>query len=317
MDRGTPPEHESPGPGSRARALWELLRPHQWLKNLLLFVPLLTAYSFMDGRILVTMAVAFLAFSLVASAAYAWNDVCDLEHDRAHPRKRLRPLASGRLSIAAALATAGGALATGLALAVSVSPAFAGIVLLYLVLTASYSAALKSYVLVDVVLLAVLYTLRIVAGAVAGGIAISSWLLAFALFLFLSLALVKRCSELVSLERTGGTQSRGRDYRRDDLVVLWPLGSASALAAAVVFGLFISAPETQARYATPALLWLVAIGLLYWVARLWLKTSRGEMHDDPLVFALRDRGSRVVIVLMLAATLVARFVSLDVSGLLQ
>jgi H+/Cl- antiporter ClcA len=129
--------------------------------------------------------------------------------------------------------------------------------------------------------------------------------------MFLSLALVKRCAELVSLKETGAQATRGRDYRAGDLVVLWPLGVGAALSAVVVFGLFLSAPETQARYATPHLLWLVAIGLIYWLARLWIKTSRGEMHDDPVLYAINDRGSRITILVMIAITLAAYFLPLE------
>jgi 4-hydroxybenzoate polyprenyltransferase len=161
-----------------------------------------------------------------------------------------------------------------------------------------------------VITLSLLYTLRILAGSVAISIATSSWLLAFSVFMFLSLALVKRCAELVSLEQSGVAATRGRDYRVTDLVVLWPLGVGAALSAVVVFGLFISAPETQVRYGAPDLLWLVAIGLIYWLARLWVKTSRGEMDDDPVVYAIRDRGSRMTVFSMIVAVLAAHFLTL-------
>jgi len=143
------------------------------------------------------------------------------------------------------------------------------------------------------------------AGSVAIGVATSFWLLAFSVFVFLSLALVKRCAELVSLDESGVQVTKGRDYRVTDLVVLWPLGVGAALSAVVVFGLFISAPETQERYATPHLLWLVAIGLTYWLARLWVKTARGEMHDDPVVYAIKDHASRVTVLSMIVVVLIA------------
>ena len=292
-------------------ATWvRALRIHQWLKNLLLFVPLLTAFSFMEMEKLTTMVVAFLAFSLAASATYMVNDLWDLENDRAHPRKRLRPFASAKIPILHGLAVAGSSLGLALLLAFAVSQSFFLMLLLYLVLTSAYSWVLKEYVLVDVLMLSLLYTLRILAGAVAIGIATSSWLLAFSVFMFLSLALVKRCSELVSLDQVGKEATRGRDYRVSDLVVLWPLGVGAALSAVVVFGLFISAPETQVRYATPHLLWLVAIGLIYWLARLWIKTSRGEMHDDPVIYAIKDKGSRTTVLAMVVTMLAAHFLSL-------
>lgn len=292
-------------------AVWlHAFRVHQWLKNLLLFVPLLTDFSLTDIDKLATVVLAFLAFSLAASATYVVNDLWDLENDRAHPRKRQRPFASAQLPILHGLAVAAGALLLSLVLAFNVSTGFFLMLMFYLGLTSAYSWVFKEYVLIDVLTLSLLYTLRILAGAVAVGIATSSWLLAFSVFVFLSLALVKRCAELVSLEETGAAATRGRDYRLTDLVVLWPLGVGAALSSVVVFGLFISAPETQGRYGTPQLLWLVAIGLIYWLARLWIKASRGEMHDDPVVYAIKDRGSRVTVFGMLAVMLAAHFLTL-------
>lgn len=309
--RVTPIEQEFPKEGVGFGVWLRALRVHQWLKNLLLFVPLLTAFSFMEAGKLATMAIAFLAFSISASATYIVNDLWDLENDRAHPRKRLRPFASAKIPILQGIAVAGAALLLGLILALAVSQGFLLTLLLYLVTTSAYSWMLKEYVLIDVLMLSLLYTLRILAGSVAIGLATSSWLLAFSVFIFLSLALVKRCAELVSLEQIGKQTTQGRDYRVSDMVVLWPLGVGSALSAVVVFGLFISAPESQARYATPSLLWLVAIGLIYWLARLWIKTSRGEMHDDPVIYAIKDHGSRLTIVFMITMVLIAYFFTLS------
>lgn len=303
-------EREFPDEGVGLGIWIKALRVHQWLKNLLLFVPLLTAFSFFDLSKLTAMAVAVLAFSFAASATYIVNDIWDLENDRAHPRKRLRPFASARLPILNGVTVAAGVLILALVLALSVSPAFLLMLLLYLVLTSAYSWALKEYVLIDVLMLSLLYTLRILAGSVAIGLATSFWLLAFSAFIFLSLALVKRCAELVSLEACGKAATRGRDYRVTDLAVLWPLGVGAALSAVVVFGLFISAPETQARYGTPQMLWLVALGLIYWLARLWVKTSRGEMHDDPVVYAIKDHSSRMTVFAMVAVMLAAHFLAL-------
>ncbi|MBV6319977.1 UbiA family prenyltransferase [Duganella violaceipulchra] len=287
------------------------LRVHQWLKNLLLFVPLLTAFSFMDSARLATTAIACLSFSLAASATYVVNDLWDLESDRAHPRKKHRPLASARIPILAGLAVAGGLLLLAVALALVVSQPFFFMLLLYVVLTSTYSWLFKEYVLIDVIMLSILYTLRILAGSVAIAVVTSAWLLAFSVFMFLSLALVKRCSELISLEQIGKAAACGRDYRVTDLAVLSPLGLASAMSAVVVFGLFINSPDTQARYATPDLLWLVALGLIYWLARLWIKTARGEMHDDPVIYAIKDRGSRSAIIVMGVTMLIAHFFGLN------
>jgi 4-hydroxybenzoate polyprenyltransferase len=287
------------------------LRVHQWLKNLLLFVPLLTAFSFMDIGKLATTALAFLSFSFAASVTYMFNDLWDLESDRAHPRKKDRPFASARIPILTGLVVAGCLLMLAFALALVVSQAFFLMLLLYVILTSSYSWMFKKYVLIDVIMLSLLYTLRILAGSVAAAIPTSEWLLAFSVFMFLSLALVKRCSELISLEQIGNIAARGRDYRVADLAVLSPLGVASAMSAVVVFGLFINSPDTRSRYATPGLLWLVAIGLIYWLARLWIKTSRGEMHDDPVIYAIKDHGSRSTVIVMGVTMLIAHFLALD------
>jgi 4-hydroxybenzoate polyprenyltransferase len=253
---------------------------------------------------------AFLAFSLTASATYLVNDLWDLGSDRAHPRKRLRPFACARLPIIQGVPVAATLLALALVLGWYISVAFVGILIAYLIMTSIYSALLKDKVLVDVVMLSVLYTIRILAGAVAIGVLPSEWLLAFSVFIFLSLALVKRCSELVSLRSQGKVSTLGRDYWVDDLVVLWPMGVAAAMSSVVVFGLFINSAETHVRYSSPALLWLVAIVLTYWLGRLWIKTARGEMHDDPVIFAAKDQGSQVAIFVMVMIAVLSRFLTI-------
>lgn len=309
--KSTPIEQEFPGDKLDIKLWLKAIRIHQWFKNLLLFVPLLTAFSFQDIDKLQTIILAFFAFSLTASATYIGNDLWDLDNDRAHPRKKYRAFASAQISILKGIVLAAGLFVLGLVLAINVSLNFFLMLLLYLAITITYTWVLKTYVLIDVIVLSLLYTLRIIAGSVAVAVPISSWLLAFSVFIFLSLALVKRCSELISLQQRGKEATHGRDYRTTDLAVLWPLGVGSALSSVVVFGLFISAAETQGRYATPQGLWLVAIGLIYWLARLWIKTSRGEMHDDPLVFAIRNFGSRVTIFAMITVAIAAHFYILE------
>ena len=269
---------------------------------------MLTAFSFLEVEKLLVSTAAIFSFSLAASATYIVNDLWDLDSDRAHARKRLRPLASGEVTIISSLIVSASFLTAGLAIAWMVSVRFLSMVILYLIITSSYSWVLKQYVLIDVIVLSLLYTLRILAGSVAIGVTTSTWLLAFSVFLFLSLALVKQCSELVSLEKAGKADTSGRDYRVGDLVVLWPLGIGAAISAVVVFGLFISSPETTVRYASPPTLWLVALGLIYWLSRLWIKTARGEMHDDPVVYAVRDRGSRIVVLFMAATMIAAHYI---------
>jgi 4-hydroxybenzoate polyprenyltransferase/phosphoserine phosphatase len=309
--REIPIEKEFPRELSGIADWLQALRVHQWLKNLLLFVPLLTAFLFRDEQKIITLTIAFMAFSLSASATYIANDIWDLESDREHPRKRFRPLASGRIPISHGLVVAATLLFTGLVLASVVSPGFVVMLLLYLSLTAAYSVLLKNYVIVDVLTLAMLYTLRILAGSVAIGIVTSSWLLVFSSLVFLSLALAKRCSELTSLAQIGKDSVRGRGYRVSDLGVLQPLGIGASLSAIVVFGLFINDMRTVARYATPQLLWLAAVELTYWLGRIWIKTSRGEMHDDPVVYAVKDRTSLLTVLAMIATVLAAHLIVLS------
>jgi 4-hydroxybenzoate polyprenyltransferase/phosphoserine phosphatase len=298
--------------GTPGLRVWlKALRVHQWLKNLLVFVPLLTSFSLGDVHRGGLALLAFVSFSLAASATYLVNDLWDLDSDRAHPRKRFRPLAAGAVTIRQALAAAGLLLVTAFAIAAATAPRFALLLLGYVVATSAYSWLLKRVVVADVLTLACLYTIRVLAGAVAIGVDVSSWLLAFSGFLFFGLALVKRCAELVSLEEQARTSASGRDYRVSDLRVLWPMGVGASLCAVVVFGLFIHSPETLVRYATPKLIWIAMLGLLYWLTRLWIKTSRGEMHDDPIIFAMRDWNSRITIAFIALAALVAHFVHLD------
>jgi 4-hydroxybenzoate polyprenyltransferase len=238
------------------------------------------------------------------------NDLWDLDSDRAHRGKRLRALASAQIKIPDALMAAVLLLSLGLAMGSAVSWRLTAMLLSYLLLTSVYSWVFKNRVMLDVLTLSSLYVLRIIIGAVAIGVVVSTWLLAFSGFLFLSLALSKRCAELVSLQSDGESLTPGRDYRVADLVVLWPLGVGAALCSVVVFGLFISAPETQQRYASAQLLWLIAMGLTYWLARLWIKTSRNEVHDDPLIFLLQDAASLCTVVGMVAVALLAHFISI-------
>ena len=289
------------------RAWLKALRIHQWSKNLLLFVPLFTAFEFGDSVKLLSAMLAFVSFSLAASATYMLNDLWDLESDREHPRKRNRPFANAQIPLIQGITMAGSLLVIALCLAMWMSYAFAWMIFGYVVLTTAYSWIFKRYVLIDVLMLAMLYTFRVLAGAVATGITVTPWLLAFSIFTFFSLALVKRCAELVSLQSSGRQHSNGRDYRVSDLVVLWPLGISASLCSVVIFGLFIGSPGAALRYANVDILWLVGVGLIYWIARLWIKTSRGEMHDDPIVFAARDFGSRLTLLAMLALTVFAHF----------
>ncbi|MFY9514097.1 MAG: UbiA family prenyltransferase [Rubrivivax sp.] len=303
--QAVPVEREFPGAPGSWRLWLKAARVHQWLKNMLIFVPLLTSFSFSQVDKIGLALTAFLAFSLLASATYLANDIWDLDTDRAHPRKVNRPFASGAIPIQRGLPVGLSLLAGGMLLGALVSPGFLAVLVAYLASTSAYSFVLKRYVLLDVVMLATLYTMRVVAGAIAIRVELSPWLLAFCVFTFFSLALVKRCSELVSFQRAGRSSASGRDYQVSDLAVLWPLGVGAGLCSVVVFGLFVATVAAAGLYAHANLLWLVGVGLLYWMGRLWIKTSRGEMHDDPIVFTLSDFGTRTVLLLMVATTIAA------------
>jgi 4-hydroxybenzoate polyprenyltransferase len=299
-------EHVLPAAPAGPRAWLRALRLHQWIKNLLVFVPLLTAHLALDPQSVLHSTLAFTAFGLCASSVYLLNDLLDLPSDRAHPRKRNRPFAAGQLSLLAGLALAPLLLAAAFALAALALPgrfvlALAG----YYLLTLAYSLALKRVEMLDVVVLAALYTARIVAGTFALAIALSFWLLAFSMFLFLSLALVKRYTELAVMREQGLTQAAGRGYRTDDLPMLGALGAAAGYLSVLVLALYINSANSHTLYGQPKALWLLCPLLLYWISRVWLLTQRGRMHDDPLLFALRDPVSLAVLALGLATVLVA------------
>ncbi|MDB5799407.1 MAG: hypothetical protein JWL63_346 [Rhodocyclales bacterium] len=286
------------------RAWVKETRLYQWMKNLLIGVPLLTAHAFTTSSVL-AVAQAFVAFGLVASATYMLNDLLDLASDRRHPRKCRRPFAAGNLSIVSGCIGMVIMLASGLALAACLSTMFLLALLSYLVITLSYSLYFKTYVLIDVLLLASLYTVRIIAGGLAIEVDISSWLLAFSMFTFLSLALVKRGSELVAMEKLERTGAKGRDYQLADTQTISSMGIAAGYLAVLVLAFYVDSPAVSDHYSHSRLLWLLCPLMLYWVSRLWIKTSRGEMHDDPLIFSLRDRGSWGVFALMTLVTLIA------------
>ncbi len=275
------------------RSIVHSIRIHQWAKNLLIFLPLLLAHGIRPRAMLQALA-AFFCFSLTASANYVVNDLLDIEADRRHHRKRSRPFAAGDLSVI------GGAEIVVTFLAVAflglrfLPPAFAGYLLLYLLATLAYSFYLKRIPLLDVLVLSGLYTVRLLAGGAATGTPISQWLAGFSVFLFFSLALVKRFAELENLRSTGAQLKNGRGYVMGDLEQLRAFGTASSYAAVVVFALYIGSYDVTVLYHRPARLWLVVPLLILWVSRVWLLASRGELNEDPVVFAFTDRMSLLI-----------------------
>lgn len=282
--------------GGRMRALLRALRPHQWSKNLLVFLPMLAAHEL--GALPAAVA-AFLAFCLTASSVYLLNDLVDLEADRAHPRKRFRPFASGRLPVAWGMVLAPALLAGAAVIAlVWTPPAFLVALVAYYAVTFAYSFWLKRKALVDVMTLAGLYTARIIAGAAATALPLSPWMLGFSMFLFLALAAVKRQAELA--QQAEGRKTAGRGYETSDLPLLREMAIASGFAAVLVFALYISSEDVLRLYSRPEALWLICPLLLYWIGRMVLMTHRGFMDDDPIVFAARDWPSRLTVLMSVA-----------------
>jgi 4-hydroxybenzoate polyprenyltransferase/phosphoserine phosphatase len=286
-------------PQQPVRAWMKQLRLHQWAKNVLLFVPLLAAHRLLELPLLWAGLLAFLAFGLCASSVYLLNDLLDLEDDRQQPKKCLRPLASGAVPIKSAVLAVPLLLLGAFALSACLLPwkftlALAG----YYSLTLAYSLVLKRVMTVDVIALAMLYTARIVAGTFAFGVPLTFWMLAFSMFLFLSLALVKRYAELCAPHLQGHARAASvRGYYPGDLSMVSALGAASGYLAVMVLALYIQDQGTIAQYRHPQLIWLACPLLLYWITRAWMITHRGWMHEDPVVFAIKDRNSILTAVL--------------------
>ncbi len=287
------------------RTLVKAIRLHQWAKNVLLFVPLLLSHKLTAPSAVAAIA-AFFCFCFMASANYLVNDMLDIESDRRHRSKRLRPFAAGDLSVAGGIALSLALILASAALLPVLPRAFALWLGLYIVATLSYSLYLKRVAVVDVLLLSGLYTLRLLAGGAATGTEISPWLAGFSSFLFLSLAMVKRFSEIENLREMGGTATHGRGYLVADMEQIRSFGTSSAYAAVVVFMLYIARPDVTELYRHATRLWLIVPLLIYWLNRVWLLASRGELDDDPVVFAMRDAmslavGAAVAVLALLAS----------------
>lgn len=304
---------------SPLKAWLKALRIHQWAKNILLFLPLLLAHA-LKPALIVGSTLAFLSFGLCASATYVVNDLLDIEADRQHPRKRRRPFASGDLSALTGVGVIVLFLIASLAIALSVPHAITRIspelalarpyhflvwLGIYAVTTLSYSLRLKRAVLVDVIVLSGLYTIRILAGSAATGIEASAWLGSFSIFFFLSLAFVKRFAELENLRERGGEVAKGRGYHISDIEQLRSFGSASGYVSVAVLTLYISNLDAAQLYSHTRRLWLLIPVLLLWISRLWLLASRGELNEDPVVYAITDKNSLFLGVIVIAIVLSA------------
>jgi 4-hydroxybenzoate polyprenyltransferase/phosphoserine phosphatase len=303
--RGIRPRRFFQERGHPLRSLLKAVRLHQWAKNLLIFVPLLLSHALSVGKLLTALE-AFCCFSLTASAAYIVNDLMDIDADRRNAQKRLRPFASGDLSAFSGICIATIFSLVGLAGAKFLPGEFFNWLLIYLATAMAYSLYLKRVALVDVLTLSGLYILRLLAGGAATHTPISHWLAGFSMFLFLSLAISKRFAELEILGARGLPASNGRGYLLADLDQLRSFGTASAYAAVVIFAIYISGPDVVPLYHKPTLLWLIVPLMILWLSRVWLLASRGELNEDPVVFALTDRMS----LLMGAAVFVIAFLAL-------
>jgi len=289
-----------PGQQACVSTYIKAMRLHQWVKNLLIFVPLVLSHQIYDLTLLAQAILAFLTFGLCASSVYLLNDLLDLPADRRHPSKRDRPLAAGSLPIKQGALLIPVLLLIGFTIALALPVEFLLVLTLYFVVTLAYSVWFKQAALVDVLVLAALYTLRIIAGTAAVAVDYSFWLLAFAMFLFLSLALVKRYSELMAQPEDNDQFLHGRGYRIGDLDILSQFGSSSGYMAVLVLAFYINSSEIRLLYSYPEAIWMLCPILLYWISRVWLLARRGEMHEDPVVFAIQDVRSRWLALITLA-----------------
>jgi len=280
-------------PQSTLKKFWQAIRPHQWLKNALIFLPLILSHQLNQPNLLLQACVAFLSFSCVASSVYLLNDMLDLNSDRQHQSKKQRPFASGDLSLVYGYLGAPSLLILGFLIALWLPAEFVLVLLTYWLLTTAYSLLLKRLFLIDVLTLASLYTWRIIAGSAAISVVTTYYLLAFSFFLFLGLAIVKRYTEFLNLQKQGKSSIEGRGYGVENLQTLATIGGGSSLVAVAVFAFYINAPATTELYSTPLLLWAICPLLLYLLWHIWALARRGEIDEDPVLFALTDRRSQL------------------------
>jgi 4-hydroxybenzoate polyprenyltransferase len=306
VGRTIPVEETFPHRAAPWSALLRAMRPHQWVKSLLVFIPIFTAHALGDIAAWINAMLVFAAFCATASSIYLVNDAADIAADRRHPRKRHRPFASGAMPLATGLTMAGFLAVLGAGLAAASGTL--AVIATYAALSVAYSLKLKQMPLVDVFLLGALYTIRLFGGGVATGHDLSLWLLAFSGFLFLGLALLKRVAELGATQQSSGQSGGRRGYMAGDLPVLQMLGCAASFASSMVLALFVQREATAAQYASRGLLWGIVPVMLFWQCRLWLSTARGYMHDDPIIYSARDWvswivGGTVLLLLLLAYSL--------------
>ena len=293
-------------PGASFKAIYKSIRAYQWMKNLLVFVPLITSWQLANGAALKDSFIMFFCFSMVASFGYIVNDILDLQSDRAHPIKKERPFASGRLSISQG-AIIGLTLLVLAIIGCLFLPANAGLALAaYFILTITYSLYLKTKVMIDVVALGGLFTLRVIGGGAAIETELSFYLLCFSIFIFSSLGMVKRFAELHNLQQRNKLTARGRGYRVEDMIPVLIIGITLGYLSVFVMGLYINSPVVTEYYRNTKFIWFLLPLLTYWLGRLWILANRGEMNEDPLIFAIKDRTSVLVLVIAGALLFIAK-----------
>jgi 4-hydroxybenzoate polyprenyltransferase len=283
------------------------LRIHQWAKNFLIFLPLILAHRIFEAQVWIMASIGFFAFSLIASSVYLLNDLLDLEADRQHPEKKSRPLANGDISLFQGIYVAAALLLVGMILAAFTSKSLLIVLIGYYALTTIYSFKLKKVPVIDAFTLAGLYTWRILSGGVVTGTRLTVWLLGFSVFFFLSLAFAKRSTELKLMISLNRKKALGRGYYTDDINMVNMLGVASGMASVVVFTLYMNQPVVTQLYLSPRYLLAVAIVLLFWISRVWFLTERGQMNADPILFAVKDRISYLLLALITATLIASKF----------
>ena len=285
--------------------IFKEIRVYQWVKNLLIFVPLLLSHTFLNPDLIIDSIIAFIAFSLCASSVYVINDICDVEADKKHPVKKCRPLAAGLISISTAKIIATILFSVALVIALNLNQDFVWVFCSYFILTLAYSFGLKAFALIDVLILGSLYTFRLIAGVVVINVEISYWLIVFSLFVFMSLAMIKRFTELKNMQLRNETVMTHRGYEVSDTGLLLIMGIVSSYIAVLVVALYIHDPLVVTKYTSPVWLWFVIPAMTYWLSRIWMIANRGNLTEDPVLFALKDRVSYAVVLVCLASVLLA------------
>lgn len=287
------------------KSIVKSMRVHQWIKNALLFVPLVLSHQANNLEMLVYVAIGFVSFSFIASGTYLLNDLLDISADRKHPVKRHRPFAAADLPILSGCCAIIGLIGIGALLAYAVSLKFLMTCGIYLIGTLTYSFWLKSYIILDAINLAGLYIVRLIAGAVITGTVLSFWLLSFSMFVFLSLAFIKRCTELAHQKDIQNESLHGRDYRAEDLSLIKSMGVSASFVSILVVAMYINHEDVTILYRQPQILWIICPIVLYWLMRMWIKMGRGEMYVDPVEFSIKDRASLLCGVLIAVTILAA------------